>query len=204
MDWHAGFAVHLNDKEHYHLTVQMISHPSDPRPNPFVQGGGLFKEQLRHCIPAPEPNVMHKELEIYRVTAKASSPPVLTVSKTSRPVRTSQGRYDIYSILSWAWGAEKVLLCMSKSYSSNAFPACKFLPILIIWAPAVRKAVFQNLSMELSKHRALEWTTISSWSTHHSFTNEAGSAVLGMWVLRCYELDWKCYCWGQSLWSLVT
>ena len=71
--------MHRNLREHYHTTIQMISHPSDPRPNPFVAGGGLDRARLPHPIPAPSQETLRKEQGLYRAIAAAGFAPVLLV-----------------------------------------------------------------------------------------------------------------------------
>lgn len=79
----AGSVVHFNRKDHYHLTVQMISHPSNPRPDSGVKGGGLDLGDSPTVIPAPLPSVLHKETSTYQEIASSTSAPELKVSHSS-------------------------------------------------------------------------------------------------------------------------
>jgi len=73
-----GSLVHFNNPEHYHITVQMVSHPSNPRPDAFAPGGGL-EGQYPSIIPAPSPSHLHKETSLYKSIAAADSSPELKV-----------------------------------------------------------------------------------------------------------------------------
>lgn len=80
-EWRAGWLVHENQKQHYHLTIQMISHPSDPRPDAFVAGGGIDRQRLPSPIPAPTQAAMKREQDFYKATAAAGHSPILTVRR---------------------------------------------------------------------------------------------------------------------------
>lgn len=76
----AGVVCHCNEPEHYHVTVQMISHPSDPRPDAFREGGGLVHALDHHWVPRPLESNLQKERNIYSDTAKEFAVPELQVS----------------------------------------------------------------------------------------------------------------------------
>lgn len=82
--WHfvryTGVVYHANDKEHYHVTVQMISHPSDPRPDAFREGGGLTHSLDHHWIPGPLASNLKRERDIYENLGAKHGPPHLTAS----------------------------------------------------------------------------------------------------------------------------
>ena len=75
----AGSVLHCIDKSHYHMTVQMISHPSNPRPDSGVPGGGFHPESSKQMIPSPSPSVLQKETLLYQKIASYSSGPELKV-----------------------------------------------------------------------------------------------------------------------------
>ena len=76
----AGSVVHCNRKDHYHMTVQMISHPSNPRPDSGVPGGGFDPSKAHSVIPSPSPSVLVKETSTYKEIASSSTPPELKVT----------------------------------------------------------------------------------------------------------------------------
>lgn len=71
--------MHSSHPDNHHVTVFMTSQPSDPRPDPFVEGGGFVHGVS--VIAAPKPAVMAKEIETYQALAAAVPPPVLEVSQ---------------------------------------------------------------------------------------------------------------------------
>ncbi len=70
--------THSSHPDNHHVTVFMTSQPSDPRPDPFIQGGG-FLDGLSG-IPAPKLAILAKEVATYQALAAAASPPLLKVS----------------------------------------------------------------------------------------------------------------------------
>jgi len=78
-DIYAGSLVHFNNVDHYHITVQMVSHPSNPRPDSFVPGGGL-EGDYPSIIPAPTPSLLYKETSCYKSIAGGAPGPELKVA----------------------------------------------------------------------------------------------------------------------------
>ena len=68
------------DPDNYHLTIFMTSQPSDPRPDPFVQGGGNDRSKPLSIIPAPDKQTLHKELDAWRELAAVTLTPKFQAS----------------------------------------------------------------------------------------------------------------------------
>ena len=92
--------------EHYHITVQMISHPSDPRPDTFREGGGLSHSLDHRWIPAPLGSNLKRERDICQTVARESASPELRVNHTdcipvfNVQIRRSHGA-DVHGGLSY-------------------------------------------------------------------------------------------------------
>ena len=79
-----GSIAHCNTKEDYHMTVFMISFPSDPRPDPFADAGGIDGSRPPNPIPGPSPETRTKELNTFKICAGNVFAPVLEVRSTPK------------------------------------------------------------------------------------------------------------------------
>jgi hypothetical protein len=76
--------IHLNDPEHYHITIYMTSQPHTLRPNPFDPGavlspditpGELFRQAR------PREDVVLREIDVIKKAAAETSPPTFRVHR---------------------------------------------------------------------------------------------------------------------------
>lgn len=82
----AGVKRYLHDPSHYHITIFMTSQPHTLRPNPFKSPSeAALKSDLSrdefYRAAQPDPAIVEREIEIMKVAAKNTEPPVFYIHR---------------------------------------------------------------------------------------------------------------------------
>jgi hypothetical protein len=79
---------HINDQDHYHITIFMTSQPHTLRPNPFISirsDGDVFPPELSpeeiYSRAAPAKETVDREIEVMREAAKSTTAPTFRVHR---------------------------------------------------------------------------------------------------------------------------
>lgn len=76
---------HINNPEHYHITIYMTSQPHTLRPDPFDPNRPLPTRESSpeevYDLVNPDPSTIEKEIEVIRNAAKSIAPPTFRVHR---------------------------------------------------------------------------------------------------------------------------